>query len=321
MKDASVSLDTQQLRVLKTLLAERSVTRTAVRLNLTQPAISALLKRLRMLFGDELLVRNGNTMVPTARAIELEASLHVVLEELDRMLAGVRDFAPETSQQTFTVGCPDYLATVFMAGVARLMRSRAPEARLAVHPLGPEFDLEQAMARGEIDVVIGNWPQLPDGLHREPLLDDEIVCMTCKDHPLAQRTMTQEDYLTTPHVVPMPFSSTHRGVIDLHLANLRLTRNARIMVPFFSMAPHMLPGTDLLFTVSRHFAEHYAALLPLAVLPCPIDYPPMRFHQLWHPRNHQAPAQKWLRQSLLEVASQIGIAPAKARGKGKRTLA
>jgi len=305
-------LDTQLLLALKTLLAERSVTRTAVRLNQSQPAVSATLRRLRRVFGDELLVRNGNTMVPTARALALEPSLHLVFEELERMLAGsTQVFEPAATQQVFNVGCPDYLATVFVAGVAQVLRRQAPLARLTVHPLGPDYDFEQAMAHGEMDVVIGNWPRPPEQLHMAPLLSDDIVCLLWREHPLAQGTMTQAQYLATPHVVPLPFSSTHRGVIDQHLARLRLSRNARVTVPFFSMAPHMLPGTDLIFTISRHFASHYAAMLPLAVVPCPIDYPPMRFYQLWHPRAHQAPAQRWLRQVLGDVAQCI-LQPAAA---------
>ena len=310
MNEPDESLDGQQLRVLKTLLSERSVTRTAVRLNLSQPAVSACLRRLRAVFGDELLVRSGNAMVPTARLLELEGALRDVLDGMDRLLADTQPFDPVSTQLTFTVGCPDYLSTVFMAGVARVMRTRAPCARLQVHPLGPDFDFEQALAQGDIDVVIGNWPRPPDGLHLAPLLDDQIVCLMCRDHALARAPMSQADYLAAPHVVPMPFSSTHRGVIDHHLASLRLVRNARITIPFFSMAPHMLPGTDLVFTISRHFADHYARMLPLAVVDCPVDYPPMRFYQLWHPRTHHAAAQRWLRQALSGVALQMGVAPA-----------
>jgi DNA-binding transcriptional LysR family regulator len=305
MKQFSEALDPQLLRVLKTLLIERSVTRTAVRLNQSQPAVSASLRRLRKIFGDELMVRDGNTMVPTERGLALEESVGIVLDEIERMLAGSEVFEPTTARQTFSIGCPDYLSTVFMAGVARAMRREAPSAHLSVHPLGPGYDFERAMARGELDVVIGNWPQPPEGMHIAPLLTDTVVCLMCRHHRLAHGGMTQAQYLAAPHVVPTPFSSTHRGVIDQHLSRLRLSRNARIMVPFFHMAPYMLPGTDLIFTISRHFAQHYAAMLPLVVVRSPIDYPPMRFYQLWHTRTQQASPQRWLRTMLGEVANQI----------------
>lgn len=295
-------LNTFQLRALCALLSERSVSRAAIRLNQSQPAISAVLRRLRQAFGDELLVRSGQSMVPTARGLEVLETARAALAEIDKLFVAAEVFDPATCQQTFRVGCPDYLATVFLANAARMLLARAPHARLLVHPLGPEFDFEQALAQGELDIVIGNWPEPPPKLHIASLLVDDIVCLMSADHPLARGPMTVEQYLQAPHVVPMPFSSTHRGVIDLHLASLRKSRNARVVVPFFSMAPHMLPATDLIFTISRHFALSYARLLPLAVVPCPIDFPPMHFYQIWHPRNHHAAGHRWLRGLLKTVA-------------------
>jgi DNA-binding transcriptional LysR family regulator len=295
-------LDTYLLRVLTTLLTERNVTRAAIRMNQSQPAISAALRKLRGVFKDELLVRSGNVMVPTPRGLEILASARTALNEIDKLFVAGEVFSPESTQQVFRVGCPDYLATVFLAGVVKALRQQAPHAQLMVHPLGPEFDFERALADGDLDVVIGNWPHPPEQLHMAPLLDDDIVCLMAARHPLARGRMTVEQYLHAPHVVPLPFSSTHRGVIDRHLAALRLTRNARVIVPFFSMAPHMLADSDLIFTISRHFANHYAQMLPLAVVPCPIDFPAMRFYQIWHARSQASEAQRWMRHLLRQVA-------------------
>jgi len=295
-------LDTYLLRVLTTLLTERNVTRAAIRMNQSQPAISAALRKLRGVFKDELLVRSGNVMVPTPRGLEILASARTALNEIDKLFVAGEVFSPESTQQVFRVGCPDYLATVFLAGVVKALRQQAPNAQLMVHPLGPEFDFERALADGDLDVVIGNWPHPPEQLHMAPLLDDDIVCLMAARHPLARGRMTVEQYLHAPHVVPLPFSSTHRGVIDRHLAALRLTRNARVIVPFFSIAPHMLADSDLIFTISRHFANHYAQMLPLAVVPCPIDFPAMRFYQIWHARSQASEAQRWMRHLLRQVA-------------------
>ena len=302
MARANDPLDTYLLRVLVTLLTERSLTRAATRMNQTQPAISAALRKLRDAFQDELLVRSGNAMVPTPRGIDILQSARLALQEIDKLFVTGDAFDATTSKQTFKIGCPDYLATVFLAGVGQLLRRRAPHAQMLVHPLGPEYDFERALADGDLHIVIGNWPEPPPSLHMAPLLDDDIVCLMARNHPLAVGSMTQDQYLKAPHVVPLPFSSSHRGVIDKHLAAMRVTRNARIIVPFFSMAPHMLPDTDLIFTISRHFANHYAALLPLAVVPCPISFPRMRFYQIWHGRTQAAPAQRWMRTVLKQVA-------------------
>ena len=110
-------LDTQTLQVLHTLLVERSVTKTAVRLDQSQPAISIVLKRLRTLFGDELLVRTGNRMVPTARGEALQPILRDALDSLSRIFATKEVFDPATSRASWHIGCPDYLATVYLAEV------------------------------------------------------------------------------------------------------------------------------------------------------------------------------------------------------------
>ena len=302
MPRADDPLNTFQLRALCALLSECSVTRAAIRLNQSQPAVSAVLRRLRLVFGDVLLVRSGQSMVPTARGLEVLQAARTALAEIDRLFVASQAFDPASTQQSFRIGCPDYLATVFMANAVHMLRAQAPGARLLVHPLGPDFDFEHALAQGELDIVIGHWPEPPPQLHIAPLLVDDIVCLMAADHPLAGAPMSVEQYLQAPHVVPLPFSSTHRGVIDRHLAALRMTRNAKVVVPFFSMAPHMLPSTDLIFTISRHFAMSYAALLPLAVVPCPIDFPPMHFYQIWHARSHQAASHRWMRGLLKTVA-------------------
>jgi DNA-binding transcriptional LysR family regulator len=258
-----------------------------------------------LVFKDELLVRSGNAMVPTPRGLEILDSARTALNEIDRLFTVGEKFEPFSTQLLFKIGCPDYLSTVFLAGVSKELRKQAPNARLMVHPLGPGYDFEQALANGELDVVIGNWPEPPEHLHMAPLLDDDIVCLIDADHPAANAHWSREQYLQAPHIVPLPYSSTHRGVIDRHLASLRVTRNARVIVPFFSMAPHMLPGTDLIFTISRHFAEHYASLLPLRVIPCPIDFPRMRFYQIWHSRNQRSDAQQWMRGVLKDVADRM----------------
>ncbi|MBS0429651.1 MAG: LysR family transcriptional regulator [Proteobacteria bacterium] len=297
--------DTYLLRVFSILMRERSVSRTATRLNQSQPAISTALKRLREIFGDPLLVKDKQRMVPTERALQLEVSVRVVLGEIDILLAPGTAFEPATTKQVFRIGTPDYLAPPLMAAVVNYMRGTAPNARLLLQPLGPDYDFEEALAEGELDVVIGNWPQPPEHLRTTLLLEDEIVCLVDRDHPLAGG-MKVADYLQGAHVVPLLYSMTQRGVVETSLAAQRMARTAAVTVPYFGMAPHLLPGTDLIFTTSRHFAQHYAAMLPLAVVPSPIDFPPMRFYQLWHGRTQHAPGHIWFRSLLSAVVRTAG---------------
>jgi len=298
-------LDTYLLKVFSLLVSERSVSRVALKLNQSQPAISVALKRLREIFGDPLLVREKGGMVPTEKALSLLPHARGALAEVEQMLVQPDAFDPHFSRHEFRIGSPDYLAPAFAAGVVNRFRREAPNARLVLHALGPDFDFERSLAEGDLDVVIGNWPEPPDRMHLSVLLEDEIVCLMSADHPMAGRPMALEDYCQARHVVPTPYSIRQRGMIDTVLTSLRVERDQVVEAQSFMLAPYLLPGTDLVFTTTRHFARYYAGLLPLAIVDSPIDFPPMRFYQLWHPRNHHAPSHQWLRRLLADCGRSI----------------
>lgn len=283
------------LRALTTLLEEASVTRAAQRLNLSQPATSLILKQLREIFGDPLLVRGQGGMVLTERAEMLRRSASQALDELDALLVGPDDFDPSESRQTFTIAMPDHILPLMLNGVLREFRRRAPLAKLAIRALGPEYDFEGALATGTADLVISNWPTPPPHLRISVLFEDRFVCLVDADHAFTRIPPSREDYLAASHVAPSDYAILHRGVVETHLSGLRLTRERRVVTSYFSMAPYLLPGTDLIFTVTRHYAEHFAEVLPLTIIESPIEYPTIRFYQLWHERMQHSPTHRWLR--------------------------
>ncbi|MDQ7956812.1 MAG: LysR substrate-binding domain-containing protein [Rhodocyclaceae bacterium] len=299
-------VDVHLLRVLTTLVTEHSVSRAAVRMNQTQPAISAALRRMRDAFGDPILVRERGGMVATPRARELRDAAREVLGQIDRMLAGPEDFTPATSTLTFSVATPDYLAASFMADVVARFRAEAPQARLVIHPLTAGYDYEEALAQGALDIVIGNWPQPPERMHLALLVEDDLVCLMNPRHPLAEPgAMTLSRYLAAAHVVPTPFAMSHRAVVDSHLAGLRQARDARVSVPYYGMAPYLVARSDLVFTTARHFAEQFTGALPVVSVPAPEGFPRMRFYQLWHERSQHQAAHRWLRGLLSAVGPQL----------------
>ncbi|GAB2479241.1 LysR substrate-binding domain-containing protein [Comamonas humi] len=302
------AFDTYLLRVLCTLISEQSVSRAAIRLDQSQPAISAALRRLRLLFGDPLLVREKNRMVPTARALLAADQARAALDLIDGMVNAGKSFAPQTTQLRFTIATPDYLAPPFLARVTQTLRTEAPGARLVVLPLGPHFDYEQALQSGEIDVVIGNWPNPPEHLHMSTLLEDEIVCLMDASHPWAEPgELTPERYLQGAHIVPTPYSIAQRGVVESSLGTMRVSRDRRVQCSYFGLAPDLLMGTDLLMTTGRHFAAYHARRLPLRIVPLPMGPRSMRFYLLWHASQHRAASHTWLR-SVLTAAAQTLVA-------------
>lgn len=302
---SSDPLNTYLLRVFSTLVEECSVSRTALLMNQSQPAISGALKRLREVLGDPLLVREKGGMVPTARALELLVYARSALGEIDRMTDEPEQFVPLSSNASFRIGAPDYLAPEFFIRLVKRFRDEAPNATLTLHSLGPDFDFERSLADGRLDLVIGNWPEPPDRMRLSVLTEDEIVCLVSASHPLCASGMTLEDYMRATHVVPLNYAPTLRGVIDHVLAGLKLSRKERVVAQSFNIAPYMLEGTDLVFTTTRHFANFYAEMLSLRVLPAPIDYPKMRFYLLWHDRNHHAPSHRWVRAMLSDCGQAL----------------
>lgn len=301
-------LDIQALQVLYTLLSLCSVTKTAARMDLSQPAVSITLRRLRMAFADELLVRAGNNMVPTTLGTALMPVLKTSLDSLADVFATNEPFDPSTSHAAWRLGCPDYLATVYLTEVVEILRKEAPNASVTIYPLTKDLLVANSLSDGTLDIVIGNWPQPPENLHTAPLLADDLVCLMARDHPLAGG-MSQTQYFEAGHVVPLPFAPSYRGVIDQYLDRMKLSRRAMVTVPYFNLAPYILVNTDLIFTISKHFANFYANLLPLTVCPCPVDYPRMEFYLLWHARSQKDDGHRWLRQVLSRASQKLNISP------------
>lgn len=299
--------DTYLLRVLCILIAERSVSRTAIRLNQSQPAISAALKRLRLIFGDPLVVREKNIMVPTQRALRLAQDAQLAIDALEHLLDTGEGFDPDRYDKTFTIAMPDYLAPPFFVDVVRRLRLGAPNARIVTLPMGSDYDYETALAEGGVDIVIGNWPTPPEHLHMSVLLEDEVVCLMAEGNPLSRPgVLTAERYVQeASHLVPLPYSSAQRGVVDSSLSTLRLSRSKRMTCPYFGLAPYLVSESDLVLTTARHFAAYYARRLPLKIVAPPFSFPSMRFYLLWHPARHRSAAHVWLRGLLLESAQAI----------------
>ncbi|MCY0385764.1 LysR substrate-binding domain-containing protein [Robbsia sp. Bb-Pol-6] len=306
MSQQRETIDTYLLRVLDTVLTERSVTKAAILLNQSQPAISAALRRLRTITGDPLLVRGKNGMVPTEHGLRMLEPARRALHEIDQVISRQTAFDPATSVRAYRIACPDYLSTLFVPTLVSLFRALAPHATLDIHSLGPALDYEVALETGKVDVVVGNWPEPPEQLHLSNLFADRIVCLVSRRHPLAaQDALSVNDYLNAGHLAPTPYSVGQRGAIDLHLMRERLKRRVVVTLPYFNLVPYVLAESDLLFTTTQIFADHYVRLLPLKVLSAPPGFPAMRYYQLWHERTHRSDEVRWLRGLIADAAQRI----------------
>ena len=300
------------IRVLKTLITERSVSRAAMRLQSTQPAVSAQLKRLRALTGDPLLVRAGNNMAPTDTALRLLDPATRMLQDADRLFsprAHQRAFDPLTSAGTFRIAASDYLDPLFLPELVAHLKRVAPKLRLELMPLSGEFDYRRSLAAAEVDLVIGNWLKPPEELHLGRLLSDEIVCLVAEDHPVvraaATRAWSPERYLACEHVAPTPFHANAPGVIDEHLASIGVTRDVMVRSAHFGLIPLMVAQSLLVLTTGRLFCSRYVDSLPVRIVRCPVPFPPLTYYQLWHDLTHASASGRWLRDQVRDVARNL----------------
>jgi DNA-binding transcriptional LysR family regulator len=295
------------VRVLHVLITERSVSRAALKLNTTQPVVSAQLKRLRELTGDALLVRAGNAMTPTDAALTLVGPAANLLREAEALFSArsrTHAFEPSRCTATFRIAASDYLDPLFLPELVARLKSLAPGARLELHSLSEEFDYRRSLARGEVDLVVGNWLEPPGELHLAKLISDEVVCLVAENHPVRRhpKGFTVERYLQSEHIAPMPMHPGAKGVIDEHLAQQGLQRNVAARSAHFSLIPLMVANSLLVLTTGRLFCSRYTETLPLAVMKCPVTFPPLTYYQLWHDLAHASTAQRWLREQVKEAA-------------------
>jgi DNA-binding transcriptional LysR family regulator len=287
------------LLTLDALLAERHVSRAARRLGLSQPAVSNALAQLRSWLGDPLLVRTGSTMVPTERALALAGPVRAALHTLQSALESPT-FDPGRAERSFVIATTDFVEFVLLPRLLARVAARAPGIQFQVvswshHRVPPSLET------GEVDLWIGFTAEVPGGHRQQDLFPDEFVCILRKDHPRVGKRLTLKTYASLPHVL-VTSDSAGPGVVDLALAKVGLRRTVGLRMSHFLMVPAVVAVTDYVAAVSPRVADAFARLLPLRVLPAPLQLPRGTVKQVWHERTETSPAHRWLRAEVAAVA-------------------
>ena len=307
MRDQALfdKIDLHLIRVLHTVLTERSVSRAAIRLGMYQPAVSSALKRLRELSGDPLLVRSGSGMVPTDAALRMIEPTASILRSAEVLFSDARGFDPQTATNTFRIAASDYLDPLFLPMFVTQVKAQAPGCRIEIHPLSPDSNYQAHLSLGHIDLVIGNWLKPPEDLHMARLFGDEIVSLVNDDHPAVRRGWDADTWLAAEHIAPTPLHPGARGIIDQMLDAQSLQRNITVRCAHFGLIPDMVASSLLVLTTGRQYCERFTDRLPVKVLPCPVDFPRLMYYQLWHERTHASSSARWLRDRIKSVAASL----------------
>lgn len=298
--------DLNLLKTLTVLLEERQVSRAAARLNLTQSAVSHALRRLREQFDDPLLVRRGQTMVPTARAAELGPTLKAVLGEIDRIV-GAAEFDPKTAAGTVRIATTDYGSAIILPHVVHALAAAAPRLTVSYTDLSEStFD---ELRSGFLDLALSGQESHRD-METETLFTERFVLMARAGHPCLDRPMTVDEYVRWPHVV-VDLVHSRLLAIDIALKRLKRKRTIGVRTPHFLAAPFLAQHSDLLVPVPERLTDMYARNLGLVALDPPADLDLGRFDyvQMWDGRRSGDPVHRWLRSLIRDAARHLDTVP------------
>lgn len=293
-------LDLNLLVTLEALLAERSVTRTAARLHLSQPAVSAQLSRLRDMFGDPLLVPAHRGMTPTAKALELLGPLRLALDDLRNTLHAHRDFSPARSRLAMTIACTDYVEAVVVLPLVLALRQRAPGVRIAVRRFNPA-QTEQQLASGDVDLAVATPDPAHSHLRTRLLFEESYVLIGRRDHPRLRTGLTLEEFVQLEHVVVSPSGGSFTTPIDDALTALGHRRQVVLSAASFLFVPEIVADSDLVALVPRRLLHGQRDRLTSIDLPWLAEQ--FDVSLIWHERTHGHAGQRWIRELLVELTA------------------
>ena len=298
-------LDLNLLVALDALLSERSVTRAAQRVGLSQPGMSNALARLRRLFNDPLLVRQGAMLVPTARAEALIGPVQEALELIRAALDAPLRFDPATDRRSFRLSCTDYSVLMLIGPLVRALAADAPGVLVEVLPR--LADAGRALLNGDVDLAIEPPEIMGDtDLESLRLWDDRWECCVWEGNARVGERMTMERYTALGHLIySMGSAGQPVALPDLHMARLGVPRRIEVSVESFLLAPFLLQGTDLVTLIPTRAEAFLRRIGDIRVLESPVELPPLIETLWWHSRATADPAHAWLRTRIGEVATTL----------------
>jgi LysR family transcriptional regulator, nod-box dependent transcriptional activator len=293
--------DLNLLVTLHALLTERNVTRAAKKLGLSQSTVSGALARLRIAFGDELLVRVGRNLELTPFAQRLLDPLEETLHGLEGLLSLKASFDPQREQRNFRIAARDYLAYLIMPPLTAELRGSAPEVVTSFSPL--DAGSLQLLAEGRLDFVMlpGTYQhQFPTEL----MFEDRWVCAVWNEHPDVGDVLTEAQYLALEHLIFMP-GPGKRLAARPNVSHTDLKRRAVATIESLALMPFLLRGTRMIALVPERMALRVQDIAGIRLLAPPHRLPPLRQVLCWNPRRSNDPSHQWMRQLIVKTARSL----------------
>ncbi|MYM70888.1 LysR family transcriptional regulator [Duganella sp. FT109W] len=291
--------------VLEAIYAEGSITRASLKMNLTQPAISHALNRLRQLFDDPLFERQGHVMTPTPLTRSIIDQVRRALRGFEVTLSGAAHFDPASSERSFSLAVRDVLEASVLPGLMAGISAAAPSATLNTLQVSRR-ELESELAAGTLDAAIDVLLPLPNEVRRAQLAGDQTVVLVRRGHPLVKRrALTLDTYLEMEHIQT---SSRRRGpgLEDVELSRQGLQRKIRLRCQHYFAACRVVSQTDLALTMPDRLARIVNQQFNNQILALPLAMPSLDVYLYWHANVDNDPANTWLRAQITAAMQAAG---------------
>lgn len=296
------NFDLNLLVALDVLLREKSVTRAAQTLCLSQSAVSHALGRLREMLGDPLLVRGPGGMLSTPYAEQLRLPVQDALQTLTRTLTQCR-FDPGQSTQAFYLGTTDYVEYLVVPTLMERIRKSAPNVRIMLRSVMAE-KVRDDLVSGQMDLAISFAPQTSSLIHIQRLLTETYSCVMRSDLKIRGKALGLPQYLAAPHILVSP-SGFFSGNADAALARKKRQRNVVMSTPHYLSAAEIVARSDLILTIQSRLTRRFVEYLPVKTYPAPFSMPASYLAMQWSGRTHNDPAHQWLRNLVVDICKEI----------------
>ncbi len=285
------------LVALDALLTERQVTRAAQKVHISQSAMSIALSQLRLLLRDDILVRDRQEMIPTARALELQPWVRQILGEIKKVIHEPQQFNPATAVRTFRIGMTDYTEFLVLPQLLATLAKTAPNIALKIINLNL-LDHHEVFEKERLDLAIGVLFEENTPLQTQHLLSESAVCVARKNHPLMQKRLTLKRFLQAKHIAINLHSMPVLGRIDKALHQLGVKRDVAIATPHLVAAFHLTHHTDYLMASMKHLAIELVEPFGLVMQELPFTVEPLDILMAWPKSLTSDPAHTWLRSQI-----------------------
>jgi DNA-binding transcriptional LysR family regulator len=292
-----IKYDLNLLKAFDAIYKERNVTRAAERINISQPAMSAVLTRLRDLFNDPLFIRDKSGVAPTEKATDIHPDIERALDILDGLVQSEQQFTPLSEKRTFTIAANEYFQMIILPPLLKYLRQHAPNIRIDCSTFTQDLS-DTGMVTGGTDLAFGRIFDPADSLIVKQVMTEGLSCLASQEHSAIKQRLSMQQLEKFPHVVIQPYGKLKTGLFK-SLPTQKIKRNIACTVTHFHLVTDLLIDSDYIAILPERLCQLFAQNKQIKQLAPPVDLGEFPFHLSWHRRYQKDPAHQWLRQHII----------------------